>query len=168
MEPFGFEIGNFAAESASLMYTSPEAGVLLTHILDYHKVRLAHSSLQTGRSSARIHGVSPLAMPHIGSSRRSHQRPRALAARHGVCRPRHRGGGAPRAGVPRVWLSQDAARLPKYFSGEDPLLVEAFPELAALRDIFFTLKMFMEEDGAALPSSDSGSRSMRSCTGSGA
>jgi hypothetical protein len=133
VHPFGFEMNHFARESAMCLLTTPDLQTARTQVLDYfHQQR---ADLQDTHVLFKYEESMGLG---TGESLLIDQ----LCVQMGF----PRGVEDPEAGPeyrPNV--------LARYLSGEDPVLLDNYPELGLFRDIVFTFKLLQVPTNDGLP-----------------
>eukprot|EP00667_Euglena_gracilis_P000067 EG_transcript_67 len=126
VQPFGFDVGNFAVESEYLRFASPELNTVRTQVLDYF----------TQQRPALVPDDHVLFNFEYGMQ----LGPVARQLLNQLCLD---------TGFPR---SEDLFAL--YFTGEKPELLLNFPEMGYIRDILFLFKTLMVPSSDALPPVD--------------
>ncbi len=122
--PFGFEMGYFAAESEAAKFPDPALQAVRCQVLDYfYKQREITRDDHVIFSFEHTMGFGPGENKFLGN----------------LCL---------QMGFPG-FNSSDI--LPTYLSGEDPVILDFFPELGYFRDIVYLMKAMMAPTNAALP-----------------
>jgi hypothetical protein len=128
LAPFGFEVAHFIEESEYLRFNNPEHAVTLTAVLDYL------TSVKRGLKDDHI-------LFRFEQGTRFGQGECNLMEQ--LCL---------QMAFPRATASDSSkAAHPMYMSGEDPLILDNYPELGFLRDIIFLFKALMAPTSDALP-----------------
>ena len=190
VQPFGFELGGFAAESELLLLSSPDLHAVRAQILAYHRTLGAKPRGGGGRSGAGGSGgskqdraeSSPQALSSPSPSSSSSSSAQAGPGGHSGLRPDHvlfrfehsMGFGPaeaqllhqvclstgfsytdpvdPKAATPEEGgAAAGRSILVRYMIGEDPSLLDMFPEIACFRDTVFLLKALLAPAADTLP-----------------
>ena len=133
IHPFGFEMNHFAKESAKCLLTTPDLQTARTQVLDYFHQR--RSELMDSHVIFKYEDSMGLGS---GEAVLIDQ----LCVQMGF----PRGSEDPEAG--HMYRPNVLAR---YLSGEDPIIIDNYPELGLFRDIVFTFKLLQVPTNDGLP-----------------
>ena len=122
--PFGFQIGNFAVESADLQLSAPELHLVRAQVLDYFEALKQH--VPPSRAVFQFEETMDVSEGDATLLRQ-------------LC-------------LHTAFPIEPAAQLlPAYLSGESRLVLENFPELGFFRDVVFIFKLLMVPTVEGLP-----------------